>query len=218
MERYPAQPGYELVLDARRLILACALVIFVCGVFFVLGFVEGKRQILEASLTERGAPPAAATEPAIPMSEKATAQPAVPMQGTPAAKPATDQQTWYDKVNAQARQAKPQPQPDATARPGAAATAPASARPGAGTAVSTAKPAGATFYSCQLGAFRQQREAQVKADELQKRGYDPAIEPPESAGGFYLLKVGRFATRADAVAMQNRLKRAGYNCFIKTTR
>ena len=54
MERYPAQPGYELVLDARRLIIACVLVIFVCGVFFVLGFVEGKRQILEASMTERG--------------------------------------------------------------------------------------------------------------------------------------------------------------------
>ena len=216
MERYPAQPSYELVLDARRLIIACVLVIFVCGVFFVLGFVEGKRQILQASLTEQGAPPAAPTQAGIPKSETRVTQPATTVPETPA-RQAADQQSWYDKASAQGQQAKPQPRPDATAKPGAA-TAPASARPGAVQPVSPAKPAGATFYSCQVGAFRQQREAQVKADELKTRGYDSAIEAPASAGGLFLLKVGRFATRAEAVAMQSRLKKAGYNCFVKTSR
>jgi cell division protein FtsN len=219
MERYPAQPGYELVLDARRLIIACVLVIFVCGVFFVLGFVEGKRQILEVSIPERGAPAAAVSDSAIPKAGQVTAQqPATAVPETPGAKPAADQQTWYDKVNAQGRQAKPQPQPASTEKPASAATAPTSVRPAAGPAVSSAKPGGATFYACQVGAFRQQKEAQVKADELRNRGYNPVVEAPGSAGGLYLLKVGRFATRAEAVAMQTRLKGAGYNCFIKTTR
>jgi len=217
MERYPAQPGYELVLDARRLIIACALVIFVCGVFFVLGFVEGKRQILEATLTERGTPSAAATEPAIPRTEQGTIPSPSAATGTDAAKPATDQQTWYDKVNAPGRQARPQTQADATSKP-ISATAAAPARPGAGPTVAAAKPGGATFDSCQVGAFRQQKEAQTKADELKGRGYDPMVDPPASAGGLYLLKVGRYGTRAEAVAMQSRLKKAGYNCFIKTTR
>ncbi len=220
MERYPAQPGYELVLDARRLIIACALVIFVCGVFFVLGFVEGKRQILEVTLTERGVPPATATEPAIPKTEPATTPPAHAVPGTDTAKPATDQQTWYDKVNTPGRQSRPQPQSDTTAKPvgAAAAPAPAPAKPRPEPAAAPARPGGATFYACQVGAFRQQKEAQIKADELRGRGYDPAIDPPASAGGLYLLKVGRFATRAEAVAMQTRLNKAGYNCFIKTTR
>jgi cell division protein FtsN len=69
-----------------------------------------------------------------------------------------------------------------------------------------------------VGAFRQQKEAQIKAAELNSRGYNAAIDPPESPGGFYLLKVGRYATRAEAVAMQSRLRKAGYDSFIKTSR
>lgn len=218
MERYPAQPGYELVLDARRLIIACALVIFICGVFFVLGFVEGKRQILEATLTERGAPSAAATEPAIPSTGPATIRPPTAVPATETPKAAADQQSWYDKVNAPGRQARPQPQPGTTVKPAAAAPAPPPSKPSTGPGVSAAKSGGANFYSCQVGAFRQEKEAQTKAAELKSRGYDPVIDPPGSAGGLYLLKVGRFATRAEAVAMQTRLKKAGYNCFIKTTR
>jgi cell division protein FtsN len=212
MERYPAQPGYELVLDARRLIIACALVIFVCGVFFVLGFIEGKRQIVEVAMTDRGTPAVPASESVIPKpAPAATQQPASAVPETPGAKPVTDQQTWYDKVNAQSRSAR---QPPTAPAEKAAPSAPASARP----AVPPGKPAVTTYYSCQLGAFRQQKEAQVKAEELRNRGYDPVVEAPGAADGLYLLKVGRYATRAEAVAMQNRLKKAGYNCFIKTTR
>lgn len=218
MERYPAQPGYELVLDARRLIIACALVILVCGIFFVLGFVEGKRQIMEATLTDRGAPSATAKEPAIPRTGPAATQPVTSLPGADAAKPAADQQTWYDKVNTPARQSKPQPQPDTAVKPAAAPAAPPPSKPVGGPTAAAAKTSGATFYACQVGAFRQQKEAQIKAEELKSRGYNPVIDPPASAGGLYLLKVGRFAARAEAVAMETRLKKAGYNCFIKTTR
>jgi len=211
MERYPAQPSYELVLDARRLIIACALVIFVCGVFFILGFMEGKRQVLQASLNEQGGPPPATAEPAIPAGgSEGGARVGSSVPEAPSRQ--ADQQSWYDKVNAQAQQPKPQ-----------ARTSPAAPKPAVPAPSRTAAPApaartaGATVYSCQVGAFRQQNEARIKAAELSGRGYSAVIEPPGSTGGFYLLKVGRFATRAEAVAMQSRLKKAGYDSFIKTS-
>ena len=40
--------GYELVLDNRRLIIAFAVLILFCGCFFVVGFMEGKRQGFQA--------------------------------------------------------------------------------------------------------------------------------------------------------------------------
>lgn len=208
MERYPAQPSYELVLDARRLIITCGLVIFVCGIFFILGFVEGKRQVIQASLAERSAS-VAPSGSGIPKNEPAMTQPAAPL------KPAEDQQNWYDKVGTQAQPARQQPPTDvvekAVTSPAPPATKPATTQP-----VTPAKPAGTAFYSCQVGAFRQQKEAQTKANELKARGYDSVIEAPVSTNGLFLLKVGRFSTRAEAVAMQTRLKKAGYSSFIKT--
>jgi cell division protein FtsN len=213
VERYPAQPSYELVLDARRLIIACALVIFVCGVFFVLGFVEGKRQVLQASLNEPATAPPAVAEPATPPGAPGAARAGTAVPGTPSGQ--ADQQSWYDKVNAQAQQAKPQPR---TSTPVTKPAAPAPSKPTATSPAPAPKAAGAALYSCQVGAFRQQKEAQIKAAELKSRGYNVVIDPPDSPGGFYLLKVGRYATRAEAVAMQSRLKKAGYNSFIKTSR
>jgi cell division protein FtsN len=213
MERYPAQPSYELVLDARRLIIACVLVIFVCGVFFVLGFVEGKRQVLQASLNEPGTAPPATTEPATPPGVPGAAKVGTTVPETPSRQ--ADQQSWYDKVNAQAQQAKPQPR---TGTPATKPAAPVPSKPAVTSPAPAPKTAGTVLYSCQVGAFRQQNEAQIKVKELNSRGYNAVIDPPESPGGFYLLKVGRYATRAEAVAMQSRLKKAGYDSFIKTSR
>jgi hypothetical protein len=38
------EAGHELVLDNRKLIIAFAVLIAICGAFFVLGFMEGRRQ------------------------------------------------------------------------------------------------------------------------------------------------------------------------------
>ena len=51
MDDQSAEPGFEFVLDNRKLIVVFLLLISFCGGFFVLGFMEGKRQgMQEASL------------------------------------------------------------------------------------------------------------------------------------------------------------------------
>ena len=67
-----------------------------------------------------------------------------------------------------------------------------------------------------MGAFRQRREAEAKAAALKARNYDYVIEPTEGSEPLFMLKVGRFESRAEAVATQLRLKRDGFSTFIKT--
>ena len=42
--------GTELILDNRKLILAFGALAVVCGAFFVLGFIEGKRQGIQLGM------------------------------------------------------------------------------------------------------------------------------------------------------------------------
>jgi cell division protein FtsN len=81
----------------------------------------------------------------------------------------------------------------------------------------TAQPA-AISYSVQVGAFRQRKEAEAKAAVLQSKKYACVIEPSGGPDGLYLLKVGKYESRADAIAMQNRLKKDGFTTFIKTNK
>ena len=75
---------------------------------------------------------------------------------------------------------------------------------------------GPVTYAVQVGAFRNQSEPEVKARALRARGFDCRIDFPQSAGQLYLVKVGKFNARAEAVAMQLRLKKSGFTSFIKT--
>ena len=61
----------------------------------------------------------------------------------------------------------------------------------------------------QVGAFRQRQQAEVKAKLLRSKGFDCRIEVPQSSEALYLLKVGQFKSRAEAVAVQLRLKKNG---------
>jgi len=44
MENHAPDPGVQFVLDNRKLIILFAVLIAICGGFFFLGYVEGKRQ------------------------------------------------------------------------------------------------------------------------------------------------------------------------------
>lgn len=197
--------GYELVLDNRRLIVAFIVLILFCGCFFVIGFVEGKRQGYQAgsqTAAESAAKPVAdeVKEPEIPA--------VVADSGTPAVKEGAEKQrlNWYKNVSGQEQKnestlpAEPAPAPKKETVKPAAVSAPAA-------------PAG---YTVQVGAFRQRQQAEVKAKLLRSKGFDYRIEVPQSSEDLYLLKVGRFKSRAEAAAMQLRLKKNGFGSFIKT--
>ena len=101
---------------------------------------------------------------------------------------------------------KPAPVPKAVAKP-------EEKKPVAAPAV---KQSGPVTYSVQVGAFRVRREAETKGKMLKAKGFECRIDLPETPDDLYLVKVGRFSSRAEAKAMQLRLKKSGENnAFIK---
>jgi cell division protein FtsN len=193
-----SESGIEFVLDSRKLIIAFAVLIGVCGCVFVLGFIEGKRQGYQAgSLASMQSGPKA-------MLDDMPAQPAGTENSEGNAKSAKEggeeqPLNWYKSVNR--REGEPEgvmPPKDTAAKPKSQAAA--------------AK----LTYSVQIGAFSKKREAEAKATALRSKGYDCRVEPPHPPEQLYLLKVGIYKTRADAAAIQSRLKKSGINSFIKT--
>ncbi len=214
----------EFVLDNRKLIVAFLMLAIVCGAFFVIGYMEGKRQAvpgMEGAATPGGpmaSDDSTAGDPAVSPAAKSAAA-AAENRDAPVK---TD---WYDKVQGTKSASSEVP---ATPKKGQSAEAlraetppqaPVKAVKPPATKPQPAKQASATpaqtVESVQVGAFRQAREADAKAEELKKKGFTPIIEPPGAGGQYYLVKVGRFTSHAEAVAMQSSLRQAGFDCFIK---
>ncbi len=204
--------GYELVLDNRRLIVAFAILVSLFGCFFVLGFVEGKRQGFQAGAqiaAETGANPASAREASAPKTSAFSADSETENSKEPPDEPPLG---WYKSVSGKGER------PEIASPPSVANPVPEEPRqPAQPTLKPPAKTAASpSSYSVQVGAFRQKKQVDAKAEILRSKGFDCRIEPPESEEGLYLLKVGRFKSRAEAVAMQLRLKKSGFSSFIKT--
>jgi cell division protein FtsN len=199
-----AESGLELVLDNKKLIVAFLVLITICGCAYVLGFIEGKRQG-----SREGNQNAAAV--VSPNTEAASPNPAANDSETkkPAEK-AEQPLDWYKSVNQQEGESKIE-SPAASSEEKIKEDKPSGKKPEAQTL-----PGASLSYSVQVGAFRQKHEAEIKAQLLKSKGYNYRIEPPLAPGQLYLLKVGKFNSRADAVAMQIRLKKNGFSCFIKT--
>ncbi len=208
-----AESGLELVLDNRKLIIVFGLLIAVCGCAFVLGFIEGKRQGFQEGNQTAGETLRKA------MPETNLAQADKPVQATeeaasPKPDPASQPLDWYQNISkrggvtgAPPPAAEPKAQTEPAAKP---AVIPA-AKPKTQTA---AEPAGT--YSVQVGAFKQKEQVDARARLLREKGFDVRTVDPEAPGDLYLLKVGKFRTRAEAAAMQLRLKKQGFASFIKT--
>ena len=205
MDPRGAEAGTELVLDNRKLILSFLLLIVVCGAFFVIGFMEGKRQAIRAQ--------AESIAPAAPDAPIQAAGSDAKQEGVAAGQDRSvrEQLDWYRSV--QGSDAEPgkrtesarilNPAQDAEAKKPVAAPA------------KSAEPETTVTYSVQVGAFRQRKEADNKIGMLKARGFTGVIEPPATPDGYHLVKVGRFKTRAEAIAMELRLEKAGFSCFVK---
>ncbi len=223
-----ADSGIELVLDNRKFIIFFVVLIAICGAFFVLGFMEGKRQGAQ-EIAQSATVPASKASPDAAQTD--AAKPAETDAGATPAKENTDepQLSWYKSVNrkegepevapkmtesSSARKAvEPAPAPKSAAEPQKKPAASSAVKPSSSdSAVHT----GPVTYSVQVGAFRVRREAEIKAKTLQSKGFECRIDVPHAADELYLLKVGKFSSRSDAVAMQLRLKKSGIASFIKT--
>ena len=69
------------------------------------------------------------------------------------------------------------------------------------------------MYSVQVGAFRNQNYARLLQEELMEMDFPARIERGE---GFYRVRVGNYKDLNEAIHMEQRLKRAGYQTVIVT--
>ena len=210
----------QLELDNRLLILVFGLLIVVCGGFFVLGFYLGKHQSLQGA-------DQMTTSPSLP--SKSTSQ-SDTVTGSNAGKkaaavrPGREDSEWYRSVNKSENanrlaQAKKPGLPPGSAEPREAQEKKSqqefTAPPGSTSALKSDAPVQKITYSVQVGAFRQRKEAETKASLLKAKNFPYLIEPPKTASGLFLLKVGRFESKPDAVAMKLRLQKNGFKGFVK---
>jgi DedD protein len=146
-----------------------------------------------AGVAAPSAPVAEATTPAASSKPIVAAESKMPT--TPAAKaaPATDAKSAPAK-------AAPTPAPDA-----ASTTAPV-------TSVTDAKSAPAAGFAVQLAAFSDDKGANAYANKLRKAGYASAhVEAVDtSQGKLWRVRVGGFATRAEAEAARVKLESKGF--------
>jgi cell division protein FtsN len=218
-----AESGHELVLDNRKLIIAFVVLIAICGCFFVVGFIEGKRQGFQdgqasaetahkanpASVQAQTQKPAAADASAAPVKENS----ASPQLNWPKVVTAGDHKDTLLTAKA-ATEPAIKPVKVAVKEAGKKPAAESGTKPKPQANAAHSEP---VAYSVQVGAFRVRHEVETKAKMLRSQGYDCRIEEPKSPEDFYLLKVGKYTSRAEAIAMRNRLKKSGYNNpFIKT--
>jgi len=209
--------GTELILDNRKLILAFGALAVVCGAFFVLGFIEGKRQGIQLGMNMSAAtnPP----EQALNTSRPAGSESDPDLKGREEdQQPTRDQLNWYRSVSKSPESSRGssttnRPSQETGTSKNASAAAPKGEK---SSAVLPTTVAGTASYTVQVGAFRQRKEAETKAEELKSKGYQFILEDPVTPGDLYLLKVGKFDSRAEAAVMQLRLKKDGFATFIKT--
>jgi cell division protein FtsN len=204
-----AESGLELVLDNKKLIVAFLVLITICGCAYVLGFIEGKRQgsregnqnasVVVSTNNDAAPPNPAANDPENNKPAEKVEQPMdlgkninQPEGESQVESPATSPEKKPQEAKLKEDKST-EKKPKVQALPGASLS-----------------------YTVQVGAFRQKHEAETKAQLLKSKGYDYRIEHPISPGQLYLLKVGKFTSRADAVALQIRLKKNGFSCFVKT--
>ena len=204
-ERHSDDPGLQFVLDNRRLIVGFALLVVLCGGFFILGFVEGKRQ---ANADHVAGPPEGGATASIAGQPSASGE---------AATPSSNRSDAAEPPGAEPTKAAPA-QTAAQAGPRTDARASESREPAGRPAVVPRKPptSSKVEYTIQVGAFRQRKEVDIKAAMLKAKGYDCAIEAPQAPDQLFLLQVGRFETRAEAVRMQLKLRNDGFASFIKS--
>jgi cell division protein FtsN len=224
-----ADSGIELVLDNRKFIIAFVVLIAICGCFFVIGFVEGKRQGIQESKPEATASVPKTSPDELEASGIKAEDADVAAKS---AKEGTEEQqlNWYKNVNR--REGEPEvtsqkadsspahktvePAPAPKPATGEASKKPVAVQPAKSAPQETAASSGPVTYSVQVGAFRVRQEAENKGKTLKAKGFDCRIDVPKNPDDLYLLKVGKFSSRADAVAMQLRLKKSGIASFIKT--
>ena len=217
--------GADRVLESRHLVGMFLGVVFLCGVFFTLGYVMGRTQYgnpvhAAESLVHKAAPLLVDPNSSAPRGRTAEplAAPAVPASG---------EWDFYGKKKDDAAPAPPReitkapiapvnaPTPAvATKKPGSlppAATKPAAARPPARFQPPAMLKGAITL---QIAALTHEADALAMADALQQKRFPSFVVTP-TTDNFYRVQVGPYADMQSAEIAKRQLDREGFKAIIK---
>ena len=215
------QDDRELTLSSTTLLVIFFGLVLVCGLFFGLGYTLGHRSSTSAAERESGTTPVSETPAPISAAASFDSKPK-PSPSAPTAvvaDPAPVSSTDDTQAASTSSDTPSQPQPQTVklaleeAKPVAPVqAAKVSAQPAATPAsVSTGSASG---IMVQIAAVSNPADANVLIGALQKHGYTVAArrQPTDT---LIHVQIGPFPTRADAVAMRQKLLGDGYNAIIK---
>lgn len=198
--------GTEITLGMGKLLMLFFGLVIFCGISLGVGYSLGRdaaRKSYAAAVLAAPACPSAsaaskpeASQVAAPMSPDCTSGDNCPPQSASTHDPAD--LTFYQTVQQKDEHPKltpPEPAPAPAPRP-----VEARATLGAG-------------YLVQIAAVRNQDDAKLLNDTLQKQRYPAIISQPGDK--LFHVQVGPYANAEEAKAIRSRLIAAGYNAFIK---
>jgi DedD protein len=230
------QPDREFTLSSTTVLVIFFGLVLICGLFFGFGYTLGRRSAVDAaSLTasaqttdlrtaETTQPTGAALQPA-----DSKPKPSAAVAGTTAAEsdsskadePSADSaETASDTDGATSRPSAPAlvalPEASSEARPSPkAADVTTATQPPKPAVVQAALPSTASpGIMVQIAAITNPADADVLVGALHKRGYTAAARR-EAADLLIHVQVGPFSSRAEAMAMRQKLLADGYNAILK---
>ena len=221
-------PDRELTISSTTLLAIFFGLVLICGLFFGLGYTLGRRSPADASLQATAAAPAGDIQSASTTSKpSAASQP--PVTAAPADPQITDAAASTDSPNEstpakspEAATTSPAQNPVQTATPVVKPALPLLTQSAAtpspstnATASTAAAPAGVPAgIMVQIAAISNPADADVLVSALQKRGYSVTVRRAPTDSLIH-VQVGPFSTRADAIAMRQKLLSDGYNAILK---
>jgi DedD protein len=213
----------ELTLSSKTLLVIFFGLVLVCGLFFGLGYTLGRRAPGESGTVQTteaaaDATPPFASQPKPSASSQAPAQPATSepaAQDPPADPPEGGVQNPAAGRNPETTPALPPQAPPAETSDTPPPTVKPAFRPAYTPAQQPPAPVQpAMAIMVQIAAVSNQADADALLGALRKHGYSGAARH-EAADTLLHVQVGPFATRAEAVAMRQKLLNDGYNAILK---
>lgn len=193
----------ELTLGVGKLLGLFFGLVILCGISLAVGYSLGRgsaRQAAAAAAPATPAPSAAnkpgASQVASPKTPDCATGDNCPTQSASA--PNTSDLTFYQAVQRKDEHPQltpPEPAPNASAHP------------------SETRSTLGTGYLVQIAAVRNQDDAKLLSDTLQKQQYPVIITQPGDK--LFHVQVGPYADVKEAEAIRGRLIGAGYNAFLK---
>jgi DedD protein len=211
------QDDRELTLSSTTLLVIFFGLVLVCGLFFGLGYTLGHRSSTSAAERESGTTPVSETpapiSAAASFDSKPKPSPSAPTAVVADPAPVSSTDDTQAASTSSDTPSQPQPQTVKLALEEAKPVAPVQA------AKVSAQPAATpasipTGIMVQIAAVSNPADANVLIGALQKHGYTVAArrQPTDT---LIHVQIGPFPTRADAVAMRQKLLGDGYNAIIK---